>query len=89
MSFSLSMMGNSSVSSGSSMQSNSYYNFDQSNSNSLDTPIEVESDDLNQHDSMSSLVQLIQSLYINKITPIYEKNQLATEMPLWMQFNNY
>jgi len=48
MSFSLSMMGNSSVSSGSSMQSNSYYNFDQSNSNSLDTPIEVESDDLNK-----------------------------------------
>lgn len=86
MSFSLSMMGNSSVSSGSSMQTNNYYNFDQSNSNSLDTPIEVESDDLNQHESMSSLVQLIQSLYINKITPIYEKNQLATEMPLWMQF---
>ena len=63
-----------------------------SNSDSLsdstrgDMNIEIELDELNQHDSMTSFVELIQSLVANKITPIYERSQVPTDMPPWMSF---
>jgi DNA-dependent protein kinase catalytic subunit len=43
-------------------------------------------DDLNQHESLCACVELIQSLVHNSLTPIYEKDQLPTEMPMWMQY---
>jgi DNA-dependent protein kinase catalytic subunit len=78
-----------SFSSGSSQTSNqktNYFNFDEVNQNIMDSQTEIESDDLNHHESMSSLVQLIKSLHANKITPIYENDQLPTQMPPWMEF---
>ena len=51
-----------------------------------DLPIELELDDLNQHESMEAFVGLLQSLVTNNITPIYEKGQQPKEMPPWMEF---
>lgn len=60
-----------------------------SNSDEIDdnlTKVEIEIDELNQHESMSNFIGLIQSLVANKITPIYEKNQQPSDMPPWMSF---
>lgn len=54
--------------------------------NPMDIQVEIELDDLNQHDSMTSFVELIQSLVVNKITPIYEIGHIPTDMPPWMSF---
>ena len=51
-----------------------------------DSPVEIEIDELNEHESMSAFVELIQSLVLNKITPIYDQGQSPTEMPPWMNF---
>lgn len=51
-----------------------------------DMQIEIDLDELNQHESMASFVELIQSLVINKITPIYETGHMPAEMPPWMGF---
>jgi len=48
--------------------------------------IEIEMDDLNQHECMCAFVELIQSLVVNKITPIYEKGHMPSDMPPWMSF---
>ncbi len=50
--------------------------------------IEIDLDDLNQHESMLAFIELIESLVKNKITPLYEQDKLPTEMPPWMQFIN-
>lgn len=51
-----------------------------------DDTIEIDLDDLNQHESMASYIELIESLVKNRITPIYDKDQMPTEMPPWLQF---
>ena len=48
--------------------------------------VEIELDELNQHKSMAAFVLLIQSLFINKITPIYELGHIPIDMPPWMNF---
>jgi DNA-dependent protein kinase catalytic subunit len=54
--------------------------------NSHDANIEIEIDELNQNESMCSFVELIQSLVANKITPVYEKGHVPSDMPPWMTF---
>lgn len=51
-----------------------------------DSPIEIEIDELNQHECMCHFVELIQSLVVNKITPVYERGQIPSDMPPWMSF---
>ena len=53
---------------------------------SNENEIEFDLDELNQHESMITFIELIESLVKNKITPHYENDQLPTEMPPWMQF---
>jgi DNA-dependent protein kinase catalytic subunit len=48
--------------------------------------VEIELDELNQHESMSTLVELIHSLVSNRVTPIYERGQTPVELPPWMSF---
>ena len=55
---------------------------------SNENEVEIDLDDLNQHESMLAFIELIESLIKNKLTPLYENSQLPTEMPLWMQFLN-
>jgi DNA-dependent protein kinase catalytic subunit len=43
-------------------------------------------DELNQHECMCSFIELVQSLVVNKITPIYEKGHMPSDMPPWMSF---
>ncbi|RNA36049.1 DNA-dependent kinase catalytic subunit [Brachionus plicatilis] len=54
--------------------------------NSQEQSVEIELDELNQHESMDNLISLFQSLVVNKITPIYDNGQLPSEMPPWMTF---
>ena len=56
--------------------------------NQQNSIIELEQDDLNQHESMCSFIDLLNTLVINKITPIYENGQEPNEMPIWMSFLN-
>ena len=53
---------------------------------SHDANLEIELDELNQNETMCSFVELLQSLVANKITPVYEKGHIPTEMPPWMAF---
>jgi hypothetical protein len=62
------------------------YNFDQSQYEADQNEIEIDLDDLNQHESLCTCVELIQSLVRNRLTPIYDSAEMPTEMPLWMQF---
>lgn len=52
-----------------------FYRYDNASDENFkrDATIEIEIDELNQHESMCNFVELIQSLVVNKITPIYEK----------------
>lgn len=50
------------------------------------TSVELELDDLNQHECMCAFVELLQSLVVNKITPIYDRGHVPSEMPPWMSF---
>ena len=49
-------------------------------------PIELELDDLNQHECMVAFVELLQSLVVNKITPVYDRGQTPSDMPPWMSY---
>ena len=53
---------------------------------SQENSVEIELDDLNQHESMETLISLFQSLVVNKITPIYDNGHIPSEMPQWMTF---
>lgn len=48
--------------------------------------IEIETDELNQNESMCAFVELLQSLVANRITPIYERGHVPSDMPPWMAF---
>jgi DNA-dependent protein kinase catalytic subunit len=67
-------------------QTRKAYNFDHNQYETNDDEIEIDMDDLNQHESLCTCVELIQSLVRNRLTPVYDKDQVPTEMPLWMQF---
>ena len=59
---------------------------EQSSSEAQESLVEVELDELSQHESMLAFIKLLQSLVVNNITPIYEKGILPKEMPPWMEF---
>ena len=51
-----------------------------------DSLIELELDDLNEHECMEAFVSLLHSLVTNNITPVYERGHEPKEMPPWMEF---
>ncbi|XP_024136141.1 DNA-dependent protein kinase catalytic subunit isoform X1 [Oryzias melastigma] len=53
---------------------------------SQDSLVDLEMDDLNQHECMTTMVALIGHMQRNSITPQIQKGNLPNELPPWMKF---
>ncbi|XP_013928118.1 PREDICTED: DNA-dependent protein kinase catalytic subunit [Thamnophis sirtalis] len=51
-----------------------------------DDVMELEMDELNQHECMASMTTLLKHMHRNNITPVVEKGTNAPELPPWMKF---
>ncbi|XP_039189656.1 DNA-dependent protein kinase catalytic subunit isoform X1 [Crotalus tigris] len=51
-----------------------------------DDVMELEMDELNQHECMASMTTLVQHMHRNNITPVVEKDTNSPELPPWMKF---
>uniref|UniRef100_A0A670Y1A7 DNA-dependent protein kinase catalytic subunit n=1 Tax=Pseudonaja textilis TaxID=8673 RepID=A0A670Y1A7_PSETE len=48
--------------------------------------MELEMDELNQHECMTSMTTLLKHMHRNNITPVVEKDTNSPELPPWMKF---
>ncbi|XP_058033644.1 DNA-dependent protein kinase catalytic subunit [Ahaetulla prasina] len=51
-----------------------------------DDVMELEMDELNQHECMASMTTLLKHMHRNNITPVVEKGTNSPELPPWMKF---
>ncbi|XP_062426360.1 DNA-dependent protein kinase catalytic subunit [Rhea pennata] len=51
-----------------------------------DDEMELEMDELNQHECMASMTTLIKHMQRNQITPKVEEGTVPVDLPLWMKF---
>ncbi|ETE68703.1 DNA-dependent protein kinase catalytic subunit, partial [Ophiophagus hannah] len=51
-----------------------------------DDVMELEMDELNQHECMTSMTTLLKHMHRNNITPVVEKDTNSPELPAWMKF---
>ncbi|XP_070603834.1 DNA-dependent protein kinase catalytic subunit [Erythrolamprus reginae] len=51
-----------------------------------DDVMELEMDELNQHECMASMTTLLKHMHRNNITPVVEKDTNSPELPPWMKF---
>ncbi|KAH0617728.1 hypothetical protein JD844_016251 [Phrynosoma platyrhinos] len=51
-----------------------------------DDVVELEMDELNQHECMASMTTLVKHMHRNNITPAVEKGVDTPDLPLWMKF---
>ncbi|XP_028826126.1 DNA-dependent protein kinase catalytic subunit isoform X2 [Denticeps clupeoides] len=59
---------------------------EQAKAASQDETVELEMDELNQHECMESMTALINHMQRNNITPKVEEGTIASELPPWMKF---
>ncbi|XP_071593605.1 DNA-dependent protein kinase catalytic subunit [Heliangelus exortis] len=52
----------------------------------LNDELELEMDELNQHECMASMTTLIKHMQRNQITPKVEEGTVPVDLPLWMKF---
>uniref|UniRef100_A0A8C0BUS0 DNA-dependent protein kinase catalytic subunit n=1 Tax=Buteo japonicus TaxID=224669 RepID=A0A8C0BUS0_9AVES len=52
----------------------------------LNDEMELEMDELNQHECMASMTTLIKHMQRNQITPKVEEGTVPVDLPLWMKF---
>uniref|UniRef100_A0A8C3JZN1 DNA-dependent protein kinase catalytic subunit n=1 Tax=Calidris pygmaea TaxID=425635 RepID=A0A8C3JZN1_9CHAR len=52
----------------------------------LNDEMELEMDELNQHECMASMTTLIKHMQRNQITPKVEEGTIPVDLPLWMKF---
>ncbi|XP_042320371.1 DNA-dependent protein kinase catalytic subunit [Sceloporus undulatus] len=51
-----------------------------------DDVVELEMDELNQHECMASMTTLVKHMHRNNITPVVEKGADTPDLPMWMKF---